>query len=262
MAFKLCSNFMPNERPTTDQLINILAQEPENQLILKSLAVSQSTALGNSDKQFASLNIKKSMAHSVQGPANDCSFLGLGICDKMLCEAVNRRVVNWDRILQISEDMIINLPLLLHGSRDVTLNYDVSEAHDILKSKNLLNFSYELSEEFVDGQKVFSDGERQSLIESLCEKAANKESSTLVGLYTCSPYTFVLRIHEQSYFWCNLGSNFDGNGILVVTKDCSLDSCKTLCQWIIKRLKCSGVVGTEYRSLVWLTILNGMLIVY
>ena len=66
------------------------------------------------------------MAHSVQGPANDgtncCSFLGLGICNKMLCEAVNCRVVNWDRILQISEDMIINLPLLLHGSRDVTLN--------------------------------------------------------------------------------------------------------------------------------------------
>ena len=205
VAFKLCSNFMPNERPTTDQLINILAKKPENQLILKSLAVSQSTALGNSDKQFASLNIKKSMAHSVQGPANDgtncCSFLGLGICDKMLCEAVNCRVVNWDRILQISEDMIINLPLLLHGSRDVTLNYDISEAHDILKSKNLLNFSYELSEEFVDGQKVFSDGGRQSLIESLCEKAANKESSTLVGLYTCSPYTFVLCIQEQSFFF-------------------------------------------------------------
>ena len=52
VAFKLCSNFMPNERPTTDQLINILAKEPENQLILKSLAVSQITALENSDKLF------------------------------------------------------------------------------------------------------------------------------------------------------------------------------------------------------------------
>ena len=115
----------------------------------------------------------------------------------------------------------------------------------------------------MDGQKLFSDGERQSLIESLCEKAANKESSTLVGLYTCSPYTFVLGIHEQSFFLVDthsigsiLGGN--GNGILVVTKDCSLNSCKTLCQWIM----CSGVFGTEYKSLVWLTILNGMLIVY
>ena len=52
VAFKLCSNFMRNERPTTDQLINILAKEPENQLLLKSLAVSPSTALENSDKQF------------------------------------------------------------------------------------------------------------------------------------------------------------------------------------------------------------------
>ena len=45
---------------------------------------------------------------------------------------------------------------------------------------------------------MFSDRGRQSLIESLCEKAANKESSTFVSLYTCSPYTFVLGIHEQN----------------------------------------------------------------
>ena len=90
-----------------------------------------------------------------------------------------------------------------------------------------------------------------------------KSQAHWLVLYTCSPYTFVLGIHEQSFFFVDthcigsiLGGN--GNGILVVTKDCSLDSCKTLCQWIIKHFKCSGVVGTEYRSLVWLTILNGM----
>ena len=75
------------------------------------------------------------MAHSVQGPANDgtncCSFLGLGICDKMLCQAVNCRVVNWDRILQISEDMIINLPnieysiMIANGLSQKALNWDI-----------------------------------------------------------------------------------------------------------------------------------------
>ena len=62
--------------------------------------------------------------------------------------------------------MITDLPLCVHVSRDVTLNYDISEACDILKSKNLLNFSYELSVEFVDGKKVFSDGGCDSLIEA------------------------------------------------------------------------------------------------
>ena len=62
------------------------------------------------------------------------------------------------------------------------------------------NISYELSEEFVDGKKVFSDAGRERLIESLCQRAANKELCTWVGLYTCSPYTFVLGIHKQSFF--------------------------------------------------------------
>ncbi len=79
---------------------------------------------------------------------------------------------------------------------------------------------------------MFSDAGRERRIESLCQKAANKELCTWVGLYTCSPYTFVLGIHKQSFFLVDthciaggggggsiIGGN--GNGILVVTKDCS-----------------------------------------
>jgi hypothetical protein len=82
-------------------------------------------------------------------------------------------------------------------------------------------------------------------------------------IYTCSPYTFVLGIHEQAFFLVDthcIGSivGGNGNGILVVTKDCSPASCKALCQWIIKCLKYSGIVGTQNQSFVWLTIPKGM----
>ena len=204
-------------------MLDILDNQPENQLILKHLPISQSTAHENSDKQFAVLNEMKSMAQSLEALASDgtncCTFLGLGICDKILCEALNYKDVSWGRNVQISEEMTGNLPLHIHGYRDVTLNYNISEARDILKSRNPLNFSYELSEEFADGKKVFSDGGRERLIESLCQKAANKELCTWVGLYTCSPYTFVLGIHKQSFFLVDthciesiIGGN--GNGIL------------------------------------------------
>ena len=66
---------MPNERPTADQLI--LAKEPENQLILKNMTVSQGTALENSDKQFGTLNKEKSMVHSVLASDKDGTNSGV-----------------------------------------------------------------------------------------------------------------------------------------------------------------------------------------
>ncbi len=128
-------------------MLNILDNQPENRLILKHVAISQRTALENSDIQFAALNEIKSMAQSSEAPASDgtncCTFLGLGIRVKILCGAVNYKDVSWDKIVQNFEEMIGNLPLHIHGYRDVTLNYDISEARDILKSRNVLNFSYE-----------------------------------------------------------------------------------------------------------------------
>ncbi|XP_028417369.1 uncharacterized protein LOC114541766 [Dendronephthya gigantea] len=260
-CFKLCSNFLPNQRPTAAQVLDILTSQPANQLILKHLAVSQNTALERSDGKFAVLNEMTSFAETLQAPVNDgtncCAFLGLGICDQILHDIAEAREVNWRRIIDISEHMINNLPLQLHGSRDLTSTYDVSEAYDILKSINLLTFSYELSEEFVKGKKVFSYGGREELMKSLGQKAASEK--TCVGLYTCSPYTFVLGIHAESFFLVDthcIGSEVggNGNGILITTKDCSPSSCNVLTQWIIKRLKCSGIDGKEDQSLVWLTV--------
>ena len=64
------------------------------------------------------------MENLAEAPASDgtncCTFLGLGrICNKILCETVNCRDVNRDRIVQISEEMICNLPLQIYGYRDL-----------------------------------------------------------------------------------------------------------------------------------------------
>lgn len=256
-SFKLCAIFLPQQRPTAAQVLDILTSQPEHQLILKHLGVSQNTALEHSDNQFVTLNELTSFVQTSQAPVNDgtncCTFIGLGICDTILHQIAEGREVDWNTIIQISEHTINSLPLQIHGHRDVTLTYDVSEAYDILKSRNLLTFPYELSEEFVKGKKVFSDGGRKELIESLSQKAAFEKMC--VGLYTCSPYTFVLGVHTGSLFLVDthciggqIGGN--GNGILITTKDCSPASCKVLTQWIIKRLKYSGIVGKEDQSLV------------
>ena len=68
----------------------------------------------------------------------------------------------------------------------------------------------------------------------------------LVGLYTCWPYTFLVGVHNGSFFLIDshpLGEALGGNGnaILVHIKDRSLQSCKMFVQWILKDLKRSGV---------------------
>ena len=78
-----------------------------------------------------------------------------------------------------------------------------------------------------------------------------------VGLYTCFPYTFLVGIHDNSYFLIDthpvteeLGG--DGNGILAATNDLSLHSCRLFVNWILKRLKAGGLDGREMQSLAWL----------
>ena len=150
-SFKLCSNFLPHERPTASRVVSVLSSQPEDQLIFRPLALSQGTALECADKQLAALNELKSFAQTFQTPLNDgtnsCTFLGLGICDAILHEIAQGGDVDWDRIVHMSEHVINSLPSQLHGCRDSALIYDISEARDILKSRNLLKFSYQLSEE-------------------------------------------------------------------------------------------------------------------
>jgi hypothetical protein len=97
---------------------------------------------------------------------------------------------------------------------------------------------------------------RIELIEALTRKQSEDVKSK-VGLYTCCPYTFLIGIHENSYFLIDthpvvgeLGG--DGNGILVATNDLSSNSCRLFVGWILKRLKVGGLNGREMQSLAWL----------
>ena len=77
------------------------------------------------------------------------------------------------------------------------------------------------------------------------------------GVYTCPPYAIVIAVYNNCIFLLDthpIGKELGGrgNGILVATKDKSIASCKTITQWVLKRLKVSGVNETTPQSLVWL----------
>lgn len=130
----------------------------------------------------------------------------------------------------------------------------------ILKELKLLSSDYELSEECISSNTVFSDDGKIELISALTQKL--DQSETDVAIYTCRPYIFPVGKHKNALFLIDthpvsedVGGNC--NGLLLVTPDCSPQSCTLLAQWILKRLYISGISGQEFQSVAWLTPVTG-----
>ncbi len=184
-------------------------------------------------------------------------FLALHFYDIFLQKVKEVGCLSWEDLVGIGEETIRLFPVKINAFRDVSETYDVVNAKAILTSNNLLNANYELSEECISSNGVFTELGRRELYDAL-NKQDSAEQVNQVGLYICSPYTFLVGTNSGSFFLIDthpiredLGGN--GNGILVATSDTSEMSCKLLIQWILKRLKSSGVIASNAQSLAWLT---------
>lgn len=149
---------------------------------------------------------------------------------------------------------------MINEHRKFDQYYDVSEAKLKLKELKILSSDYELSEECISSNTVFSDNGRTELINALTQKLDQSESA--VAIYTCHPYIFSVGKHKDALFLVDthpvsedLGGNC--NGLLLVTPDCSPRSCKLLVQWILDRLLKAGASEKELQSLAWLTPISG-----
>ena len=274
--FQMCAKFEPSFRPSTSEILQVFNfQNLEDSLTIKSLNVSQSTALEKKDNEFATI-MQLSENTEIQAEfdtnadlnivendgTNACVFFALHVCDIFMQNVKNELCLSWDDLVGIGEETISTLPLKINAFRDMTETYDPVDAKAILTSNNLLAANYELSEECVSDNGVFTGLGRKELFDAL-SKQDPTEQGNRVGLYTCSPYTFLVGTNNSSYFLMDthpigedLGGN--GNGILVVTSDLSDKSCKLLIQWLLKRLKSSGVSGDSAQSFAWVTEVHGI----
>ena len=73
----------------------------------------------------------------------------------MLHDTDFRQQPECERVREITENIISNLPADVNEHRDVGQFFDVAETHSILTTNNLLFEEYELSEECVSANKVF-----------------------------------------------------------------------------------------------------------
>lgn len=258
-AYTASSKFEQECRPSLPELEMLLtSNQPEASLTILPLSVSQCTALEKADRNFAEAtygNEGSQLLH-IAVPQNDgtngCTFFCLAICDWFLA---NKSTCEWEEIMTVSENIITKLPLSINKLRNVEETYEPLCAYRILRNKSLVP-ECDLSEEFVKQASVFSEAGRKELTNALACKG--RTTTKAIGLYTCTPYTFIVGIHKEVYFILDthpisetLGG--DGNGILLLTEDVSSKSCQILTQWILKRLKQSGVRPGGQQSLAWVT---------
>ena len=105
----------------------------------------------------------------------------------------NELCLSWEDLVGIGEETISTLPLKINAFRDMTETYDPIDAKAILTSNNLLAANYELSEECVSDNGVFTGLGRKELFDASSKKDPTEQGNR-VGLYTCSPYTFWLEL--------------------------------------------------------------------
>ena len=257
-TFNLCAKFESSLRPTALSVFETI-NEPEASLFVKKLEVSQNTVLERAD-----FNVALGLIDSFEQPnllendgTNACTFLAIKIGDAVL-DAVSKVEINLspENMAKLAEEVIISFPSKINSQRDSSKKYDPSEAKQILEANELLATKYDLSEECISANAVFSEAGRKELCDALTKKQ-QPGIKTQVGLYTCCPYTFLVGIHTSWYFLIDthpicevLGG--DGNGILVRTKDLTSRSCMSIVQWILKRLKASGLNWNQVQSLAWM----------
>jgi serine/threonine protein kinase len=263
--FSRCCRFDPELRPSIEELIPIVnINDPEASLDITQLSVSQSSALEIADElisQQAVINAGQDLAHENR-PENDgtnaCTFLALAICDSLFATLrgeYSQSCQSWSEIARLADHIIEEFPTKINQLRNASETYELSEAKVMLESNNLLSKKYQLTEECVSGCGYLTEIGRNELCSALSCHSSGTDMK--FGVYTCPPYTLLIGVYNNSIFLLDthpIGQELGGtgNGIVVSTKDKSILSCRKITQWLLKRLKVSGVDDRTPQSLAWL----------
>ena len=200
----------------------------------------------------AGKNIPASSQAVLNDGTNACAFLGIALCDQLLEKQSN--IVEVEDIRKLAEKLIAEIPEHVNHPRSVEEIYEPIAAYTMMRNEKMVGIC-ELSEEFLNGNAALSESGRQEIVDTLLSRS-KANGSLHVGIYTCSPYIFVIGCHASRIFLLDthpvgrrLGGN--GNGLLIYSSDTSDTSNKSIAQWIVDRLFHAGIPKTEQHSMAW-----------
>ena len=126
----------------------------------------------------------------------------------------------WDLLARKIDNIIITMPGRFNPFRSTGKMYDVSEAYAILRNAEIVPKKYELREEIITPQAVFSKTGREALLKAV-HSISTDHRGTKIALYSCGIYIFVVGCQSKQLFIVDthpiseqLGGN--GHGIIKV----------------------------------------------
>lgn len=213
---------------------------------LYPLSVSQETALEESDRRKA-INLHFGLSLATDKPENDgsgaCAFLCCEIADE-IHSTVNDSPDVWDKVAEIAEECIKNLPQKVNAFRPPK-SCEPYGAYCILRDKNMLKQLYNFEEKVLGNNSVFSNEGRRDLLRAI---TSITNLNPGVALYTCEPYTIIIgNMHGKLFVVdthkCGTQLGGDGNGLLKVFADTSDKSANEMAKWIFTRCSIASRSG-------------------
>ncbi|CAB4029728.1 Hypothetical predicted protein [Paramuricea clavata] len=181
VAFNLdiMKHFMQGQiLPDYDAKYEVLREDLESSLSVKKLRMSKNTALEAVDLEFArqisserKFAEEESQGVEEQTPENDatnaCAFLPVAIGDEFLQAVMANQDFICENLVELAEEALTTLPSKINNVRDANKMYEASETKSVLEANDLLVANYDLTEECVSANGVFSEAGRKELIATL-----------------------------------------------------------------------------------------------
>ena len=242
--FEKCTSFQPEDRPDAKDIVHILCKARAPSCLDIPLRVSQNSAIENAAVLSASTD-----------GTNSCAFLSLIFSHLFRKKEDNISGEDqFQRMASLAEQVIQTYPERFNSYRDLGSQYDISEAYEILRLSYVIDAELEFNELVISPNAVFSSGGRRDFMAAA--RQMYDSAKTKVGLYTCGGYIFTIGCKSGQYFVMDthciskeLGGN--GKGLLKVffsTDGDNESSLWYLCDWVMKRLRVSGVRGESLQS--------------
>ncbi|KAJ7378530.1 hypothetical protein OS493_022514 [Desmophyllum pertusum] len=172
------------------------------------------------------------------------------VCDVLVSNGADNNRLK--KIPQVATSVIANYPEELNKIRDVTSLYTVLDANKLMRDNNQLRNNFEFTEELPYGEGVFAQISRDRLKQKINDLSYTEEN--FLSIYTCEPFSLLVGCIDRRLFILDTHPvpevcGGDGNGLFKLYESASPVCCRSLCQWLWKRLANGGVRSSGSQSL-------------
>ena len=192
--YEICTAFHSTERPKATQVVSTPTKLKHFNILL---AVSQNSALEHFDRSVAAgleSNALIIQEDQVDNAINACSFICVTLGHLLLSEKNNIIATGTtlqDTIVNVAECTIRDILQHFNAYTNLEQRYDVQEAYAILRKASVVTDMYDLSEEIMSTNCVYSaDG--KELADALEKLKMQSTSNVSVAIYMCGIYVLLI----------------------------------------------------------------------